>query len=85
MSTQLRFLDVLVDGELVREIGHKHAYVESRSHPGEKHCVSFEFNDANGLEEWVCTCEGFTFRHACRHVRAVDRWNAGLAVVEVSE
>lgn len=76
---------LLVEGEhvLLPIQGRQQALVESRSRPGQWHCVSFEWNDDRGLEEWTCTCEAFTFRHECRHVVAVDRWNAGLAKAEL--
>lgn len=75
-----------VEGEhvLLPIQGRQQALVESRSRPGQWHNVSFEFNDENGKEESVCTCESFTFRGGCRHVRAVDRWNAGLASVRLT-
>ena len=82
MVNTLKLPDIRVDGEVVSEIGHKHALIESKSHPGQHHVVTHEFNDDIGKEEWICTCEGFGFRHACRHVRALDRWAAGKAVVE---
>lgn len=72
---------LLVDGERVLVQGDKQALVASKSHAGEWHTVSFEWDDEKGREEWICTCMGFSVRHECRHVRAIDRWNAGRATV----
>ena len=76
---------LLVDGEHVIVQGNKHALVESKSRPGEYHAVSFQFNAANGLEEWCCSCESWNFRHDCRHVRAADLFNAGKATVSFED
>jgi hypothetical protein len=75
---------LLVNGERVHLPiqGIKQALVESRSRPGQFHNVSFEFDDRIGKEVWVCTCESGSYRGECRHIRAVDLWNAGLANVE---
>lgn len=77
--------ELVVAGEhvLVPFQGEKQFLVESRSRPGEHHNVSWEFNDETGKDEWTCVCESFTFRHDCRHVRAVDLWAAGLATVKI--
>lgn len=72
---------LLVDSERVLVQGDKQALVASKSSPGEWHTVSYEWNDGTGREEWICTCTGFSVRRACRHVRAIDRWNAGKATV----
>jgi hypothetical protein len=74
-----------VDGEtvLLPIVGHKQVLVASRSHAGEAHNVSYEWNDERGIEEWTCTCRGYEIRHSCRHVKAVDRWNAGKATVQL--
>lgn len=76
------YTSILVDTERCLVQGHQQVLVASKSHAGQWHTVSFEFNEQNGKEEWVCTCRGFEIRHSCRHVKAVDRWNAGLADVK---
>ena len=87
--TQLALDHIVVSGEHVNLPfqGDRQYLVESRSRPGQHHNVSWEFNEANGKEEFVCTCESFGFRGVCRHVRAVDLWAAGKASVsfEASE
>lgn len=74
-----------VDGERVMLPiqGHKQVLVESKSTAGVAYNVSYEFNERNGHDEWVCTCRGFEVRGRCRHVRAIDRWNAGKADVRL--
>ncbi len=81
---QLALDHIVVSGEHVNLPfqGDRQYLVESRSRPGQHHNVSFELNDLNGKEELVCTCESFGFRGSCRHVRAVDLFEAGLATVE---
>lgn len=74
---------LIIDGERVVPLGHLHTLVESRSREGEYHSVSWEWNDDSGKEEWTCSCEGWSFRHDCRHIRAVDRWVAGKASVRI--
>ncbi len=82
--TQLALDRLVIDGEnvLLPLQGHTHALVESRSRPGQFHSVSYEFDDRIGKDAWCCTCESGSFRGDCRHIRAVDRWNAGKARVE---
>lgn len=76
---------VSVDGErvLLPIQGHQQVLVASKSHAGQHHNVSYEFNGDRGYDEWVCTCRGFEIRHNCRHVKAIDRWNAGKADVRL--
>ena len=76
---------LLVDGIRVVPLGRFHALVESRSKPGEHHSVEYGWNDESGKEKWTCSCEGWSFRHDCRHIRAVDRWVAGKASVKIAE
>ena len=76
---------LLVNGEVVTVLGHKHALVASKSRDGEDHAVSFEWDDRIGKDRWVCTCPSGNFRGSCRHITAVDLWDAGKASVEVVE
>lgn len=75
---------LIVDTERLIVLGDKHALIASKSVPDEWHAVSYDFNDNTGQDEWMCSCRGFEIRHKCRHVRVVDRWNAGKASVRLA-
>jgi hypothetical protein len=56
--------------ERVRLIGRHHFLVKSKSERGVWHCVDLGYVD----EDWPeggCTCEGYSARKDCSHVRLV--------------
>lgn len=76
-SPQPEPITFVVDGESTQVIGHRHALVESKSTPGQWHAV--EYDDERS--RWTCTCKGWSVRKTCRHAVAIERLDAGEAVV----
>ncbi len=63
---------IRVAEEEIQVIGHRHALVRSHTNPDHHHIVE---QDPDG--EWHCSCEGWNFRHRCRHLVAVREWALG--------